>query len=247
MANSQGPWHRPGSNGSPPAHRWLIWAAAIVALILLVYGLQSAFPENGRSDWDSARLFIFLAVLGVSTRWILYTREITWSEHARNLAIWGVVAFAAISLYVLRDDVPGFTQRIQSALAPQSPLAVGSHEIAIAANEDGGFYVYGEVNGTQVRFAIDTGASDVVLSPVDAERAGIAVTSLTFDRIYNTANGAGSGAPVRLTSLQIGPIARADFPASVNRKGLSSSLLGMTFLRTLKSFEISKERLVMRY
>jgi aspartyl protease family protein len=103
------------------------------------------------------------------------------------------------------------------------------------------------VNGAPVRFIIDTGASDIVLSPSDARRAGVDMASLDFARGYETANGAGRGARVVLKSLQVGQVHAADVEASVNAAPMRASLLGMAFLKRFESIEVRGGRLVLRW
>ena len=98
-----------------------------------------------------------------------------------------------------------------------------------------------------MRFLIDTGASDTVLSPMDAQRLGIDLAALDFSRVYLTANGNGRGAPYRLMDLAIGPIALSDVAVSINQAPMDESLLGMSFLRRLKSFEVQGRRLYLRW
>ena len=99
----------------------------------------------------------------------------------------------------------------------------------------------------RVRFAVDTGASDIVLSPADARRAGIDVDALTFDKETTTANGLGHGASVVLASLTLGPIHLTNVRATVNQAGLDRSLLGMAFLRRMKSVSFADHTLTLRW
>ncbi|MEI9890753.1 MAG: TIGR02281 family clan AA aspartic protease [Caulobacteraceae bacterium] len=96
----------------------------------------------------------------------------------------------------------------------------------VGRDTDGGFYVTGQVNGQTVRFLADTGSSDIVLSPADAQRLGLDPASMQFSKSAETANGIGFGAPYKAASLAIGPIQLADVPMSVNKAAMSSSLLG---------------------
>ena len=139
-----------------------------------------------------------------------------------------------------------FEDNLGTALTIKGPAATTNFS-SITANENGDFYVWGAVNGSTVRFAVDTGASDIVLSPADAKRAGFNVAGLTYGGQFETANGVGLGAFVTLDTLNIGPIAFDAIPASVNRTAMRTSLLGMAFLKRLKSFEFSKQKLVLRY
>jgi len=86
-----------------------------------------------------------------------------------------------------------------------------------------------------------------VLSPQDAARAGVDVAALKFDAPGETANGVAFNAPYVAPSISAGPIRLANVRASVNKAPLSTSLLGMTFLSRLQSFEFKGDALVMRW
>src|SRR3546814_873500 len=104
----------------------------------------------------------------------------------------------------------------------------------------------GRGKGWRVDFLIDTGASEIVLSPADAQRLGYSPENLSFTRQYVTANGIGRGAPIRLDSLAVGPIVYAGLPASVNEAPMGESLLGITFLRRLESYEVRRDVMILR-
>ncbi|MBT3978500.1 MAG: TIGR02281 family clan AA aspartic protease [Rhodospirillaceae bacterium] len=104
----------------------------------------------------------------------------------------------------------------------------------------------GSANGARVRFMIDTGASDIVLSPADARAIGIDPATLRYTRVYQTANGLGRGASYRLETLAIGPIEFRDVAVSINQAEMNVSLLGMAFLDRLSTFEISGRRMTLR-
>jgi aspartyl protease family protein len=104
----------------------------------------------------------------------------------------------------------------------------------------------GEVDGAPVRFVVDTGASDIVLSPQDAARAGLLPPSTKYSRPSETANGVGYGAPMDVRSLEVGPIRLANVRVFVNQAPMSASLLGMTFLDRLDSFEVRGDQLFLR-
>ena len=75
----------------------------------------------------------------------------------------------------------------------------GWNSIAVPREADGQFVVAGMVNGAEVTFLVDSGASEIVLSPADARRgSATAPVQLRFTRTASTANGsgaAGAGAP----------------------------------------------------
>ncbi len=93
---------------------------------------------------------------------------------------------------------------------------------------------------------IDTGATDIMLTPQDASRIGIDLERLNYNQQYSTANGTTWGAPYRLDSLSIGSFDFTDVKVSVNQSTSTVSLLGMSFLDRLQSFEIRGSKLYMK-
>ncbi|KKK93856.1 hypothetical protein LCGC14_2688680, partial [marine sediment metagenome] len=76
--------------------------------------------------------------------------------------------------------------------------------VQVAAHVDPRLHLEVEIEGTPVRFMIDTGASDIVLTPRDAARIGLDVAALSFTQRYQTANGIVWRQPVTLSSLSPG-------------------------------------------
>ena len=95
---------------------------------------------------------------------------------------------------------------------------------------DGHFHLTAQVNGAPVRFLVDTGASDVVLTRDDAVRVGLDPARLDFTRRAMTANGPVMTAPVRLDRVAVGELEARTVPAVVGGGELFQSLLGMSYL-----------------
>jgi len=102
------------------------------------------------------------------------------------------------------------------------------------------------VNGAPVRFLVDTGASRVTLTAEDARAAGISPGELVFNQRSQTANGLAREAPVILREIRIDRLSIDNVSAAVN-ENLNMSLLGMSFLRRLKSFEMREGTLTISW
>ena len=112
---------------------------------------------------------------------------------------------------------------------------------------DGHFVAKSKVNGRNVNFIVDTGASSVVLKQEDAVRIGIDTKGLRYAIPVQTANGTSFAARIRLKSIQIGNISENNVEALIARPGLlHQSLLGMTFLSRLRSYEFKGDYLTLR-
>lgn len=112
---------------------------------------------------------------------------------------------------------------------------------------DGHFKVRAYVNGVAIPFLVDTGASDVALSAEAAKQIGINLRTLKYTRQYQTANGIIHAAPVTLRDVRIGDLRVYDVDASVTKTNLGMSLLGMSFLNRLTSFEVRGRELILRW
>jgi len=120
-------------------------------------------------------------------------------------------------------------------------------DIRVPMSRDGHYWLNIDVNGTAVRFVVDTGASHIALSYQDAVNAGLDPSSLTYDRIFQTANGQTRKAFVKLDSMTLNPIEMSDVLASVSQEGqMNVSLLGMNFLNRLSGFRVENRQLILK-
>ncbi|MBV8938101.1 MAG: TIGR02281 family clan AA aspartic protease [Alphaproteobacteria bacterium] len=112
-----------------------------------------------------------------------------------------------------------------------------SRSLVYRADRRGHFSLMAMINGAPLRLVVDTGASLVALTLDDAQAAGIGRSELVFSQLTHTANGTVRFAPVLLREIRIEQLAVDNVPAAVI-ENLDQSLLGMSFLKRLKSFEM---------
>ena len=94
---------------------------------------------------------------------------------------------------------------------------------------------------------LDTGASAVVLTHDAARAAGLPLEMLNYSVQVDTANGRARAAAVTIDRLVVGDIVERSVPALIAQPGqLRTSLLGMSFLNRLESWEVRGDRLMMR-
>ena len=231
---------------------WLIVAFLVLAAaFLLLRGESMLFSDLGSLE----TIFLGAAVAMIA----VYVVVLVGGERARplqairNFAVWGALALVLIALYSYREDISDIAHRVAGELAPPGYSLTmrseqeGEHAVRVRRRLDGHFAVRGAINGRPMTLLVDTGASTVVLKPADAARAGIDTRSLGYTAAVQTANGTTYAAPVRLRSITIGPIELRDVEALVAKPGsINENLLGMSFLRRLRSYEFSKDFLTLR-
>ena len=173
-----------------------------------------------------------------------------------------MIALAAIAV---ADQADRFTKRAgPSALSTASDSSAASSadqinphnlwaatawgEVRIPVGAGGHYWTAAEINGSRIgALIVDTGASMVVLTYEDAETAGVFPGAADFNVPVQTANGIGRAARARLRLVRVGDLFVENVDAMVAQQGvLSFSLLGMSFLSRLGSFEASGGALVLR-
>ncbi len=237
-----GPWGEPPRR---PGESWP-WLAAAAGLIgaLVVY-LMFRYPEVA-ADRDTqvgiARRLLLLGLVGGAV--IVHWRARP-GQALKYAALWVAIGSGIFLLYVMRGEALALRDRLVAELMPETGF-VEAGSVSFYAQTSGHFVIGAEVDGTEVNFLLDTGASDVVLSPNDARRLGYDVAKLSYTLPYSTANGRIFGAPIVLGRIAVGPIVLKDVPASVNGAAMYRSLLGMSFLKRLKGFEIRGDKLTLK-
>jgi aspartyl protease family protein len=170
----------------------------------------------------------------------------------RDAVTWAALGLSLVAVYSYRGELIPFAGRLAGELIPGSALIVeenpgGPVEVKIRKRLDGHFTAKVEVNGKPISMIVDTGASTVVLRPEDAKKAGIDTSGLSYTVPVLTANGRTIAARVRLESVSLGPLTRQKVEALVAQPdALTESLLGMSFLSRLRSYEFSGDFLTLR-
>jgi len=122
--------------------------------------------------------------------------------------------------------------RVGQNVAAQ-PSGGGPAALVLTADPAGHFFATGNINGTTVRFIVDTGASLISLGAGDARRIGID-TSKGQQGIANTANGQTRVIRVKLDTVRVGEIVLNNVDAIVHQQDLPAALLGMSFLNRME-------------
>ncbi len=219
------------------------WAIVILGILVLLLFLKWQFPYAAEGRDAQMRILYLVTLLACIGSGVIYSRHYPVSLMFKYAAIWGGIILLLVLGYSFRDGLSN--NRLMAELVPHRAQITDNGAMSIRSGEDGHFHVEASVNGVPVRFMVDTGASDIVLSLRDAERIGFAVSTLNYSRIYHTANGTVKGAPVKIDSMDVGNIHLRDIFASVNGAEMDQSLLGMSFLKELKSYSVEGNTLTL--
>lgn len=218
---------------------WLIVGGIVLVLGALFAALIDRYPETLEDQGNVMRIIAMLGWLVLAGGAGFAAIRSQPGTALRNIAIWIAIGLVLVLGYSLKDQIAG-------ALMPSAGTEGPGGEMIFQRANDGHFHVEAEVDGKIIRFMVDTGASDVVLTQSDAQRLGFDTAALDYTQVYSTANGTVYGAPIRLSAMTVGSIRLDDVRASVNSGEMDGSLMGMSFLSRLSGFTVEGDRLILR-
>ena len=132
-----------------------------------------------------------------------------------------------------------------------APVAMGgggagkASRIVLVAGSGGHFMTPGQINGKAVQFMVDTGATSIAMSSLDAERAGINYKSGQPVQM-STANGTTRGFRIKLASVRIADVEVYEVDAVVTPEAMPFLLLGNSFLTRFKMTQENNQMTLVR-
>nr|WP_321253383.1 TIGR02281 family clan AA aspartic protease [uncultured Ruegeria sp.] len=190
-------------------------------------------------DGDSIARLAYLSLLGAAVvAWFISQNRQSLNKTLQQMMAWVFIFIGVIAVVGLWED-------IRSTVGPSAQMSVTGDTVEVPRSYDGHYYLPVLVNGEPITFLVDTGASQIVLSSADARRVGIDPDQLNYFGRAATANGEVRTAPVRLDSLELGPIVDRNISAWINEGELHQSLLGMDYLHRFSNIQFADGRLIL--
>ena len=196
------------------------------------------------NDGDQAASFLYLLGVLVLVGSALMVRRIPLGQGIKMFAGWVLIFLAAFVAFTLKDDFMALGKRVLSESRGEGQVVAAGKEMRIRKSLDGHFWVNGEINGKNVRFLVDSGATVTSLSAGTAARADVATGG--FPVLVSTANGVVQARRGRAERLKIGDIERHDLAVHVSETFGDTDVLGMNFLSSLSSWGVEGQWLVLR-
>jgi aspartyl protease family protein len=220
----------------------LLLLLGLIIAILVVLARQGG-TSGALSNGDFSALAYKIALLVFVAGTVLTLFRERFLQAVTAALLWVAVGMLLVVGYSYRFELHDIADRVLSELVPGHVVSQG-RTVAVARTNGGDFAVNAVINGARVAMVLDTGASSVVLTRDDAKAAGLPIEVLDYTVNIDTANGRTRAAPVRLDRLAVGSLVERSVDALVAQPGqLKTSLLGMSFLNRLQSWEVRGDRL----
>jgi aspartyl protease family protein len=229
--------------------RRLLWVLLIgiggAAVVLIARHDKDTIAGLATSDFGALVYYLALVVFIGGAVLVMFRGKA--SQAIEAALFWVALAFVLMLGYSYRTELRAAGDRVLAELIPGHAVRRGAHSVEIVRGRGGDFQVAAKVNDARVAMVLDTGASAVVLTQQAARTAGLPLEVLSYTVSVDTANGRARAAPVTLDRLAVGDIVERAVPALIAQPGqLKTSLLGMSFLNRLESWEVRGDRLILR-
>jgi aspartyl protease family protein len=154
---------------------------------------------------------------------------------------WIVIFAAGFVLFTFRDDFGYLAQRLK-AEAIGTPVSEG-RETRIPMAIDGHFWVHARLNGRDVKFLVDSGATMTTVDRQTASEAGVKL-SPRADEYVRTGNGIIRVYSGTADELSVGDIVRRDVGLQVADND-DLNVLGMNYLSSLSRWGVEGRWLIL--
>ena len=190
-------------------------------------------------DIETGRLIYLIVLMAMVAGWFFMQSRQGWNKTLQQVAVWAMIFTGVAAGYGLWEDIN------RQGDIPRQAYEASTGSVTLPRARDGYYYLTATINGTPLRFVVDTGATDMVLTRADAEAAGLSPDSLNYLGRASTANGEVRTAYVRLDEVELGGVRDTDVPAVVNEGEMRQSLLGMGYLQRWGRIEITNGELIL--
>lgn len=184
---------------------------------------------------------VYLLMAAMLVLGTLMTRREPAAKLFTTALAWIAIFAAGFVLFTFRDNLGWVAQRLR-AEAVGTPVSQG-RETRIPMAIDGHFWVQAKLNGSDVKFLVDSGATTTTIDRKTALRAGVPV-SQGRDLFVRTGNGIVRVASGRADELTIGGITRRNVGLEIADND-DLNVLGMNYLSSLSRWGVEGRWLVL--
>lgn len=173
------------------------------------------------------------------------TRRISMGQTLRMAMGWLGIFTILFVIFSFRSELKPVWQHLKDDLAGFGDQRMVGDKIELKRHENGHFMVRAQVNGGQMDFLIDTGASFTSVNPEDARRTGIRESRGSLPMLLSTANGNIIAKRATIDELRVEQMSMHNHHAVIIEQIGPTNVLGMNFLNEMKSWRVEGDVMVL--
>ena len=167
----------------------------------------------------------------------LAARRLAFGQVMKMSLAWVAIFAGIFALFSFRAEFKMIWDRVTSDLAGTANQSISGQTVTLT-RRDGHFWAQVKINGKDVDFMVDSGATQTAVSSDVAKEVGIDVDENGFPVVLSTANGRITAKRGVAQRLELGPIRLVDHKVTVSDNLGDTNLLGMNFLDSLSSWKV---------
>ncbi|MEK6540662.1 MAG: TIGR02281 family clan AA aspartic protease [Pseudomonadota bacterium] len=196
-------------------------------------------------DSSNGPMLIWGTIVIVSIIGSLVARRMQWGQVARYATAWAAIFALVYSLFLFRTEFTQIWQRASTDLTGSGAITVSGARAILHRNEDGHFWIDAKVNGNDVRFLVDSGATITTISADTAAQLRLSASTAAFPIVVETANGMANSWPLGEANIVVGTITVNGVALHMSEQRDGVNLLGMNWLNRLQRWEVHGDEMVL--
>ena len=168
----------------------------------------------------------------------LAARRIAAGQMAKMALAWIAIFAALFVVFSFRFELLSVWERVKSEFSGTAGQSYIGEAIAIKRQDDGHYWVRTQINGKDVDFMIDSGATTSAVNANTAAETELSLDSSGYPIFIETANGRVMAYRGVAQTFEIGPLQVADHKVVVSESFGDTNVLGMNFLDSMKSWKV---------
>ncbi len=175
----------------------------------------------------------------------LFSRRMGLGEVIRSVLGWIAIFAIFIVAFSYKSELTAVWHKVTGELTGANDQKVVGGTLKIRQSADGHYWADAEVNGTPVRFLIDSGATTTAINLNTAQASNVEIHDSSFPTYLNTANGMVEAQRGTVETLRVGPMMALDLPVVVADAFGDSNVIGMNFLSEMKSWRVENGEMIL--
>lgn len=168
----------------------------------------------------------------------LAARRLAIGQVAKMALAWIAIFAALFVIFSYRFELASVWERVKSDFNGTAGQTYVGEAIQLKRQDNGHYWVQTQINGKDVDFMIDSGATTTAVNSSTAKEVGLAVDSGGYPIIIQTANGPVKAFRGVVQTLELGPLKLSSHRVVVSENFGDTNVLGMNFLDSLKSWKV---------
>ena len=186
---------------------------------------------------------IVMVVLLISS---LAARRLAAGQLAKMALAWIAIFAALFVVFSYRFELSSVWNRVKSEFSGTTGQSYVGEAIAIKRQDDGHYWVRTKVNGKDVDFLIDSGATTSAMNSKAAADTGVSFDNNDFPIFIDTANGRVKAFRGVAQRFELGPLKLNNHDVVVSESFGDTNVLGMNFLDSMKSWKVENSVMTLR-